>query len=190
MYVNQTFDEWKRVVKKPSTYTCASEEANGIGGAEYSFDCIKAISVWTLCLLCEKHPATITEFNHPVAEESFESDGDADNTHVELPQPESLPNAESPHSSEPVADSHDTDVKQVSRNHLQEKNITHEELTRETSDICNQTHTIKYQLPGEDLDALISVCSDEDLHHMIEEYEELERGGGSQRLRILSPSFK
>ncbi|KAI5420482.1 hypothetical protein KIW84_044325 [Lathyrus oleraceus] len=157
MYVNQTFDEWKRVVKKPSTYTCASEEANGIGGAEYSFDCIKAISVWTLCLLCEKHPATITEFNHPVAEESFESDGDADNTRLELPQPESLPNAELPHSSEPVADSHDTDVK---------------------------------QLPGEDLDALISVCSDEDLHHMIEEYEELERGGGSQRLRILSPSFK
>ncbi|KAI5432757.1 hypothetical protein KIW84_020166 [Lathyrus oleraceus] len=73
MYVNQTFDEWKGVVKKPSTYTCASEEANGIGGAEYSFDCIKAISVRTLCLLCEEHPATITEFNHPVAEESFES---------------------------------------------------------------------------------------------------------------------
>ncbi|XP_058770205.1 uncharacterized protein LOC131643877 isoform X1 [Vicia villosa] len=64
------------------------------------------------------------------------------------------------------------------------KNITHEELTRKTYDICNQTHIIKYQLPGEDLDALISVCSDEDLHHMIEEYEELERGGGSQRLRI------
>ncbi|XP_073224206.1 uncharacterized protein [Cicer arietinum] len=69
------------------------------------------------------------------------------------------------------------------------KNITHEELTRKTSDICNQTHIIKYQLPGEDLDALISVCSDEDLHHMIEEYEELERAGGSQRLRIfLLPS--
>lgn len=64
------------------------------------------------------------------------------------------------------------------------KNITHEELTRKTSAICNQTHIIKYQLPGEDLDALISVCSDEDLHHMIEEYEELERAGGSQRLRI------
>ncbi|PNY11597.1 serine/threonine protein kinase [Trifolium pratense] len=69
------------------------------------------------------------------------------------------------------------------------KNITHEELTEKTSGICNQTHTIKYQLPGEDLDALISVCSDEDLHHMIEEYEELERAGGSQRLRIfLIPS--
>ncbi|XP_061337550.1 uncharacterized protein LOC133284531 [Gastrolobium bilobum] len=77
------------------------------------------------------------------------------------------------------------------------KNITLEELMRKTSAICNQTHIIKYQLPGEDLDALISVCSDEDLHHMIEEYEELERAGGSQRLRIFlipsneseSPSF-
>ncbi|KAL1294877.1 hypothetical protein HN51_055716 [Arachis hypogaea] len=64
------------------------------------------------------------------------------------------------------------------------KNITWEELMSKTSAICNQTHTIRYQLPGEDLDALISVCSDEDLHHMIEEYEELERAGGSNRLRI------
>ncbi|XP_057427794.1 uncharacterized protein LOC130721080 isoform X2 [Lotus japonicus] len=64
------------------------------------------------------------------------------------------------------------------------KNITWEELMTKTSAICDQTHIIKYQLPGEDLDALISVCSDEDLHHMIEEYEELERAGGSQRLRI------
>lgn len=69
------------------------------------------------------------------------------------------------------------------------KNITQEGLMRKTFAICNQTHIIKYQLPGEDLDALISVCSDEDLHHMIEEYEELERAGGSQRLRIfLIPS--
>lgn len=64
------------------------------------------------------------------------------------------------------------------------KNHTWEELMRKTSAICNHPHTIKYQLPGEDLDALISVCSDEDLHHMIEEYHELEKVGGSQRLRI------
>ncbi|CAL2225622.1 unnamed protein product [Prunus armeniaca] len=57
-----------------------------------------------------------------------------------------------------------------------------EELMNKTFAICNQPHTIKYQLPGEDLDALVSVCSDEDLHHMIEEYLELERT--SQRLRI------
>ncbi|KAK4266295.1 hypothetical protein QN277_027240 [Acacia crassicarpa] len=64
------------------------------------------------------------------------------------------------------------------------KNITWEQLMEKTHAIWNQTHIIKYQLPGEDLDALISVCSDEDLHHMIEEYEELERIEGSQRLRI------
>ncbi|KAL5195634.1 Serine/threonine-protein kinase EDR1 [Glycine soja] len=69
------------------------------------------------------------------------------------------------------------------------KNIKWKELMRKTSAICSQTHIIKYQLPGEDLDALISVCSNEDLHHMIEEYEELERAGGSQWLRIfLIPS--
>ncbi|KAF7837346.1 Serine/threonine-protein kinase EDR1 [Senna tora] len=64
------------------------------------------------------------------------------------------------------------------------KNITWEQLMEKTYAICNHSHIIKYQLPGEDLDALISVCSDEDLHHMIEEYEEQERLGGSQRLRI------
>lgn len=59
-----------------------------------------------------------------------------------------------------------------------------EELMKKTFAICNHPHTIKYQLPGEELDALVSVCSDEDLHHMIEEYHELERTGGSQRLRL------
>ncbi|KAM7488553.1 hypothetical protein LguiB_026037 [Lonicera macranthoides] len=67
------------------------------------------------------------------------------------------------------------------------QNLMYNELVKKTSAICSQTHTIKYQLPGEDLDALISVCSDEDLHNMIEEYHDLERG--SQRLRIfLVPS--
>ncbi|KAJ7979682.1 Serine/threonine-protein kinase EDR1 [Quillaja saponaria] len=64
------------------------------------------------------------------------------------------------------------------------KNTPWDQLMRKTYAICSQPHTIKYQLPGEDLDALISVCSDEDLHHMIEEYQELERTEGSQRLRI------
>ncbi|KAK9183301.1 hypothetical protein WN944_026452 [Citrus x changshan-huyou] len=69
------------------------------------------------------------------------------------------------------------------------KSLTWEELMRKTSAICNQPHTIKYQLPGEDLDALISVCPDEDLHHMIEECQEQERIGGSQRLRIFLVSL-
>ncbi|GLT68578.1 hypothetical protein SLA2020_407930 [Shorea laevis] len=63
-------------------------------------------------------------------------------------------------------------------------NLTWEELARKTTAICNHPHIIKYQLPGEDLDALVSVCSNEDLLNMIEEYHGLERNGGSQRLRI------
>ncbi|KAA8543464.1 hypothetical protein F0562_021041 [Nyssa sinensis] len=63
------------------------------------------------------------------------------------------------------------------------KNVLWEELLKKTLGICRQPHTIKYQLPGEDLDALISVSSDEDLQNMIEEYHGLERLG-SQRLRI------
>ncbi|KAK4778249.1 hypothetical protein SAY87_018436 [Trapa incisa] len=64
------------------------------------------------------------------------------------------------------------------------ENITWHELVMKTLAICPQQHTIKYQLPGEDLDALISVSTDEDLHHMIEEYQELEKVGGSQKLRL------
>ncbi|XP_009775146.1 uncharacterized protein [Nicotiana sylvestris] len=64
------------------------------------------------------------------------------------------------------------------------RNISWEELMKKTLAICNQPHTFKYQLPGEDLDALISVSSDEDLQNMIEEYYGLEKLGGSQRLRI------
>ncbi|KAF3954282.1 hypothetical protein CMV_020357 [Castanea mollissima] len=48
-----------------------------------------------------------------------------------------------------------------------QKRITQEELMKKTLGICNQPHTIKYQLPDEDLDALISVSSDEDLQNMI-----------------------
>ncbi|XP_004292384.1 PREDICTED: uncharacterized protein LOC101312898 [Fragaria vesca subsp. vesca] len=62
--------------------------------------------------------------------------------------------------------------------------VSWEELVKKTSGICNQPHMIKYQLPNEDLDALISVSSDEDLQNMIEEYHGLERDECSQRPRI------
>lgn len=63
-------------------------------------------------------------------------------------------------------------------------NLSWEELVKKTLGICNQPHSIKYQLPGEDLDALISVSSDEDLQNMIEEYCGIETLEGSQRLRL------
>ncbi|KAJ6419650.1 hypothetical protein OIU84_029715 [Salix udensis] len=48
----------------------------------------------------------------------------------------------------------------------------------------NQTRVIKYQLPGEDLDALVSVSCDEDLLNMMDECSEVEDREGSQKLRM------
>jgi len=64
------------------------------------------------------------------------------------------------------------------------KDISWQELKQKTSAMLEQIHTIKYQLPGEDLDALVSVCSDEDLQNMIEECNVLGDGGGANKLRL------
>ncbi|XP_066366037.1 uncharacterized protein [Miscanthus floridulus] len=63
------------------------------------------------------------------------------------------------------------------------RNVSWQELKQKTTAIYNQPHAIKYQLPGEDLDALISVSNDEDLRNMMEECGLLD-GDGSQKLRI------
>ncbi|OEL38414.1 hypothetical protein BAE44_0000567 [Dichanthelium oligosanthes] len=65
-------------------------------------------------------------------------------------------------------------------------------LAGNLGDIC-----VKYQLPGEDLDALVSVTNDEDLEHLVLEYDRLHllrpapgsgsgssRGGSTLRLRV------
>ncbi|TYI70628.1 hypothetical protein E1A91_D08G234800v1 [Gossypium mustelinum] len=70
-----------------------------------------------------------------------------------------------------------------------QKCLSWKELVRKTLDVFNQPHSIKYQLPGEDLDALISVSSDEDLQNMMEEFNGLEKLEGSQRLRIFLIPF-
>uniref|UniRef100_A0A0D9VMH6 PB1 domain-containing protein n=1 Tax=Leersia perrieri TaxID=77586 RepID=A0A0D9VMH6_9ORYZ len=44
---------------------------------------------------------------------------------------------------------------------------------------CHGDFCVKYQLPGEDLDALVSVTNDEDLEHLVLEYD---------RLHLLRPS--
>ncbi|XP_043703055.1 uncharacterized protein LOC122653178 [Telopea speciosissima] len=64
------------------------------------------------------------------------------------------------------------------------KDISWQELMKKTLSIYNQPHTIKYQLPGEDLDALVSVSCDEDLQNMIEECNVIADGEGSQKLRM------
>lgn len=48
----------------------------------------------------------------------------------------------------------------------------------------NPNINIKYQLPNEDLDALITVTTDEDLENMMEEYDRLIQNQKSARLRL------
>ncbi|KAG0476191.1 hypothetical protein HPP92_013032 [Vanilla planifolia] len=64
------------------------------------------------------------------------------------------------------------------------KYLSWQELLQKTTSMYNQPHTVKYQLPGEDLDALVSVSCDEDLQNMMEECSFLDYGEGSQKLRI------
>lgn len=64
------------------------------------------------------------------------------------------------------------------------KDISWRELMQKTSSIYNETYAIKYQLPGEDLDALVSVSCDEDLQNMMEECNEFKDGKGCKKLRI------
>ncbi|KAM0063554.1 putative protein kinase TKL-Pl-6 family [Helianthus debilis subsp. tardiflorus] len=64
------------------------------------------------------------------------------------------------------------------------KNIFWQELRQKILEIYIDTYAIKYQLPGEDLDALVSVSCDEDLQNMIEECNVLGIGEGSQKLRL------
>eukprot|EP00253_Pinus_taeda_P014002 PITA_14002 len=64
------------------------------------------------------------------------------------------------------------------------KDISYEELMHKIRDIYGLVLILKYQLPGEDLDALVSVTSEEDLDNMMEEYNKLEDNDGSSRLRI------
>lgn len=64
------------------------------------------------------------------------------------------------------------------------RDIRFQELMQKTSSIYNDVHVIKYQLPGEDLDALVSVSSDEDLRNMMEECHDLQGGRGSSKLRM------
>ncbi|KAL5975777.1 hypothetical protein ACLOJK_020104 [Asimina triloba] len=64
------------------------------------------------------------------------------------------------------------------------RDISWSELLQKTSAMYNQPHNIKYQLLGEELDALVTVSCDEDLRNMIDEFSVLEGGEGSQKPRM------
>ncbi|CAK9135273.1 unnamed protein product [Ilex paraguariensis] len=66
------------------------------------------------------------------------------------------------------------------------RDVRFSELVQKMVDICGQNMVIKYQLPDEDLDALVSVSCSDDLENMMDEYEKLfERSSdGSAKLRL------
>ncbi|KAG5598133.1 hypothetical protein H5410_039365 [Solanum commersonii] len=64
------------------------------------------------------------------------------------------------------------------------KDITWKVLWHKAIAIYDLTHIVKYQLPGEDFDALVTVSCDEDLQNMLEECNVLEDGDTSKKLRI------
>ncbi|KAK9048169.1 hypothetical protein SSX86_032868 [Deinandra increscens subsp. villosa] len=62
-------------------------------------------------------------------------------------------------------------------------------LLRSSSTVSGtSSFTIKYQLPSEDLDSLISVTTDEDLENMIEEYDRLNVNSSSRIRLFLFPT--
>ncbi|KAL4586651.1 hypothetical protein LXL04_011292 [Taraxacum kok-saghyz] len=88
----------------------------------------------------------------------------------------------------------DTRIVVVDR-HTTLSDLTHrlaKTLLRSSISSTTASFTLKYQLPSEDLDSLISVTTDEDLENMIDEYERLNLSTNvnkSSRLRLfLFPS--
>ncbi|KAK1400073.1 hypothetical protein POM88_009936 [Heracleum sosnowskyi] len=55
------------------------------------------------------------------------------------------------------------------------RNVGINEFIQKISDICGQFYVIKYKLPEEDLDALVSVSSSDDLENMMYEYDRMLR---------------
>ncbi|XP_057978545.1 uncharacterized protein LOC131164986 [Malania oleifera] len=76
----------------------------------------------------------------------------------------------------------DTRVVAVSRD------ITFSELMRKLTSLFDGEMVLKYQIIPEDLDALVSVRSDEDLRHMLDEYDRQESGGTPRLRAFLFPS--
>ncbi|KAH0453765.1 hypothetical protein IEQ34_018089 [Dendrobium chrysotoxum] len=66
------------------------------------------------------------------------------------------------------------------------RDTTLPELCRKMADAYGAPVAIRYQLPDEDLDALVSVSSAEDLDNMMDEYDKLAEvsGDGSAKLRV------
>nr|XP_011465490.1 PREDICTED: transcription factor MafB isoform X2 [Fragaria vesca subsp. vesca] len=66
----------------------------------------------------------------------------------------------------------------------------HAELMKKVNAVVEGDMVLKYQLIPEGLDALVSVRSDEDVKHMLDEYDRQEKQGMSPRLRTFLFSSK
>ncbi|RAL37748.1 hypothetical protein DM860_000442 [Cuscuta australis] len=66
------------------------------------------------------------------------------------------------------------------------RDVSFPELVKKLTDTCGQDAVIKYQLPDEDLDALVSISCPDDFENMMDEYQKLvERSSdGSAKLRV------
>eukprot|EP00252_Welwitschia_mirabilis_P006111 TRINITY_DN1682_c0_g2_i1.p1 TRINITY_DN1682_c0_g2~~TRINITY_DN1682_c0_g2_i1.p1 ORF type:complete len:1496 (-),score=345.43 TRINITY_DN1682_c0_g2_i1:320-4807(-) len=64
------------------------------------------------------------------------------------------------------------------------RDISYDNFVHKISEIYGHGTILKYQLPGEDLDALVSVSCDEDLENMMEEYEKMSNENATGKLRI------
>lgn len=65
-----------------------------------------------------------------------------------------------------------------------DRNIKFSAILAKLSLLCNSDVLFKYQLPGEDLDALISVTTDEDLEHMMVEYDQNSHSTSAKASRL------
>ncbi|KAK4416399.1 hypothetical protein Salat_2465400 [Sesamum alatum] len=70
-----------------------------------------------------------------------------------------------------------------------DRTVKFSEIAAKLNSLCNRNDTseicVKYQLPGEDLDALVSLIDDDDVEHMMVEYERMQRiSTKPTRLRI------
>lgn len=63
------------------------------------------------------------------------------------------------------------------------KNITFADLSSKLEKLFGANLSLKYQLPTEDLDTLISVTCDDDVENLVEEYDRNEARDGASRLR-------
>ncbi|KAK6945497.1 PB1 domain [Dillenia turbinata] len=68
------------------------------------------------------------------------------------------------------------------------RDIAYSELKKKLGDMVDGDMILKYQILPEDLDALVSVKSDEDLRHMLDEYERQESKGTPKLRAFLFPA--